>query len=151
MPTLGRFVPLQFRIAGGPKGSRMFEGMQNLHGVLHGTYWVTFYDLLDFVSTPPQRDGSNIKSGLKSGGHDTSNLISQPLSTCCLSLSLIFAALNVQRMYNVWNSFWCPEIAHRFCTIQVVSLRKTGTCYMQTCWSCWPLVTLHYQSFSQNL
>ena len=35
--------------------------MRHLHKVLHDVQWIMFHGHLDFVSSPPQRGGSNIK------------------------------------------------------------------------------------------
>jgi hypothetical protein len=42
-----------------PTGSRKFEWMKNLPGVLHGMQWILIHGLPDFASSPPQRGGSN--------------------------------------------------------------------------------------------
>ena len=48
-----------------PKGSRKFEWMKNLRGVLHGMKWIMFHGLLDFASSPPQIwGGSNTRLGV---------------------------------------------------------------------------------------
>jgi hypothetical protein len=41
--------------------------METLHVILHGTQWIIFHGLQDFVSSPPQRGEHHTKPG----DHDT--------------------------------------------------------------------------------